>query len=181
MIVKKNTFSNLLSYNLLMQQQSKFSANWRRHGQLTWLLKKFEDLTPFELYNIMQLRNEVFVVEQNCVYQDADNKDVKAHHFMGWDGDVLVAYTRLLPQGISYTEASIGRVVSNPKYRGTGAGRQLMQNSIENTFILFNCNAIKIGAQLYLKKFYESLGFVQCSPEYLEDNIPHIEMTLVKK
>ncbi len=161
-----------------MEQQFKFP--FRGQGQLTWTLKKFDELTSLELYRIMQLRNEVFVVEQNCVYQDADNKDIKSHHFMGWDGDVLVAYTRLLPQGLSFTEASIGRVVSNPKYRGTGAGRELMQRSIENTFILFNCNTIRIGAQLYLKKFYESLGFVQCSPEYLEDNIPHIEMILVK-
>jgi ElaA protein len=163
-----------------MQQQSKFPFRGQGPELLNWTLKKFEDLTPFELYKIMQLRNEVFVVEQNCVYQDADNKDLKAHHFMGWDGDTLVAYTRLLPQGVSYTEASIGRVVSSPKYRRTGAGRELMQRSIENTFILFNCNAIKIGAQLYLKKFYESLGFVQSSGEYLEDNIPHIEMIYVK-
>lgn len=99
---------------------------------------------------------------------------------MGWDNTTLVAYTRIIPQGISYTEASIGRVVSSPKYRGTGAGKALMQLSINNTFKLFNCNAIKIGAQLYLKKFYESLGFVQCSDQYLEDNIPHIEMILLK-
>jgi ElaA protein len=148
--------------------------------QLNWTLKKFEELAPAELYAIMQLRNEVFVVEQNCVYQDADNKDPKSFHFMGWDNTTLVAYTRIIPQGISYTEASIGRVVSSPKYRGTGAGRALMQLSINNTFKLFNCSAIKIGAQLYLKKFYESLGFVQCSDQYLEDNIPHIEMILLK-
>lgn len=147
---------------------------------LHWTLKKFEELSPFELYRIMQLRNEVFVVEQNCPYQDADNKDLKAHHFMGWDNDTLVAYTRLIPPGISYDEASIGRVVSSPQYRGTGAGRALMELSIQNTLILFGCNAIKIGAQLYLKKFYESLGFVQCSDEYLEDNIPHIEMIFSK-
>lgn len=167
-----------------MEQQSKFPEIYPASGGsvpgLSWTLKKFEELTPIELYKIMQLRNEVFVVEQNCVYQDADNKDIKGYHFMGWDGETLVAYTRLLPQGVSYTEASIGRVVSNPKYRRTGAGRELMQRSIENTFILFNCNAIKIGAQLYLKKFYELLGFVQCSDEYLEDNIPHIEMILIK-
>ena len=163
-----------------MQQQSKFPFRGQGQMELHWTLKKFEELTPFELYNIMQLRNEVFVVEQNCVYQDADNKDPKSFHFMGWDNTTLVAYTRIIPQGISYTEASIGRVVSSPKYRGTGAGRELMQLSINNTFRLFNCNAIKIGAQLYLKKFYESLGFVQCSDQYLEDNIPHIEMILLK-
>lgn len=149
--------------------------------ELNWIMKKFEELTPVELYAIMQLRNEVFVVEQNCVYQDADNKDFKSYHFTGWDGNILVAYTRLLPQGVSYTDASsIGRVVSSPKYRGTGAGRQLMQLSINHTFSLFNCNTIRIGAQLYLKKFYESLGFTQSSDMYLEDNIPHIEMVLAK-
>ena len=148
--------------------------------ELNWILKKFEELTPAELYAIMQLRNEVFVVEQNCVYQDADNKDLKSHHFMGWDSETLVTYTRLLPQDVSYAEASIGRVVSSPKYRGTGSGRELMQRSIAHSFNLFNCNTIKIGAQVYLKKFYESLGFVQSSDEYLEDNIPHIEMLLVK-
>jgi ElaA protein len=163
-----------------MQQQSKFPFRGQGQMELHWTLKKFEELTPAELYAIMQLRNEVFVVEQNCVYQDADNKDQKSFHFMGWDNTTLVAYTRIIPQGISYTEASIGRVVSSPKYRGTGAGRTLMQLSINNTFKLFNCNAIKIGGQLYLKKFYESLGFVQCSDQYLEDNIPHIEMILFK-
>ena len=145
-----------------------------------WTLKKFAELTPVELYRILQLRNEVFVVEQNCPYQDADNKDLAAHHFMGWDGDTLVAYTRLIPPGISYDEASIGRVVSSPKYRGTGAGRALMELSIQNTLIIFNCNTIKIGAQLYLHQFYTSLGFMQCSDEYLEDNIPHIEMIFTK-
>lgn len=149
--------------------------------ELNWILKKFEELTPAELYAIMQLRNEVFVVEQNCVYQDADNKDLKSFHFMGWDGDTLVAYTRLLPQGVSYADASsIGRVVSSPKYRATGAGRALMQLSIRHTFSLFDCDIIRIGAQLYLKKFYESLGFTQSSEMYLEDNIPHIEMVMTK-
>jgi len=147
---------------------------------LNWILKKFDDLTVGELYAILQLRNEVFVVEQNCPYQDADNKDQKSLHFMGWDGNMLAAYTRIIPKGISYTEASIGRVVTAPKYRGTGTGKTLMQLSIANTFTAFNCTTIKIGAQLYLKKFYEDLGFVQCSEQYLEDNISHIEMLLTK-
>lgn len=148
--------------------------------ELTWTLKKFDELSATELYAIMQLRNEVFVVEQNCVYQDADNKDPKSYHFMGWDGATLVAYTRIIPQGISYTEASIGRVVTNPKYRGTGTGKKLMELSIKHSLALFNCSQIKIGAQLYLKKFYESLGFIKSSEEYLEDNIPHIEMIFAK-
>jgi len=148
--------------------------------QLNWVLKKFEELTASELYKIMQLRNEVFVVEQNCVYQDADDKDQPSLHLCGWDGEKLVAYTRIIPQGISYTEASIGRVVTSPAYRSTGAGRQLMQESIERTFSQFNCSSIKIGAQVYLTKFYQSLGFVQSGAEYLEDGIPHIEMILHK-
>jgi ElaA protein len=148
--------------------------------ELNWVLKKFADLTAAELYAVMQLRNEVFVMEQNCVYQDADNNDQPSLHFMGWDRAILVAYTRIIPPGITFEQASIGRVVTSPKYRGTGAGRQLMKLSISNTFSQFNCAEIKIGAQLYLRKFYESLGFVQCSDEYLEDNIPHIKMLLTK-
>jgi ElaA protein len=120
------------------------------------------------------------VVEQNCVYQDADDKDQLSLHFCGWDNKRLVAYTRIIPPGIAYTEASIGRVVTSPAYRKTGAGRQLMQESIGRTFSQFNCTTIKIGAQLYLTKFYQSFGFVQNSEEYSEDGIPHIEMILHK-
>lgn len=148
--------------------------------QLNWIFKKFDDLTARELYAIMQLRNEVFVVEQNCVYQDADNKDQQSMHLCGWTGEKLVAYTRIIPPGISYKEASIGRVVTSPTYRNTGAGRQLMNESISLTFGGFNCTQIKIGAQVYLTKFYESLGFVPCSDEYQEDGIRHIEMILDK-
>jgi ElaA protein len=147
---------------------------------LTWAYKPFDELTATELYAIMQLRNEVFVVEQNCVYQDADGKDQRSYHLSGWDGENLVAYTRIIPPGISYEQASIGRVVTSPKYRGTGAGRQLMKESIRRTFSQFNCSGIKIGAQLYLIQFYQSLGFRQSGEEYLEDGIPHIEMTLSK-
>ena len=148
--------------------------------QLNWICKKFDELSASELYSIMQLRNEVFVVEQNCVYQDADDKDQPSLHLCGWDGAKLVAYTRILPAGIAFTEVSIGRVVTSPAYRGTGAGRLLMQESIKLAFSLFNCNKIKIGAQVYLTQFYQSLGFTVCGPEYLEDGIPHIEMILHK-
>ena len=148
--------------------------------QLNWILKKFNELTPVELYRILQLRNEVFVLEQYCVYQDADDKDQLSLHFCGWDNEKLVAYTRIIPPRISYTEASIGRVVTSPLYRKTGAGRQLMQESISHTFSRFNCPVIKIGAQVYLTKFYQSLGFVQSSEPYLQHGIPHIEMILHK-
>ena len=145
---------------------------------MNWILKKFKELTPLEVYEIMQLRNTVFVVEQNCVYQDADNKDLKSYHLMGYEENALVAYTRIIPAGISYVESSIGRVVVLPEARKNGNGKKLMQKSIEKIFLLFGNVPIKIGAQLYLKKFYESLGFQQTSEIYLEDNIQHIEMLL---
>jgi ElaA protein len=148
--------------------------------QLNWVFKRFDELSVAELYAIMQLRNEVFVVEQNCVYQDADGKDQQSMHLCGWDGGNLAAYTRIIPPGLSYAEASIGRVVTAPAYRKTGAGRKLMEESIKNTLNVFDCSSIKIGAQVYLTKFYQSLGFTQSSNEYLEDGIPHIEMTLYK-
>ena len=148
--------------------------------QLNWIFKKFDELTAAELYSIMQLRNEVFVVEQNCVYQDADDKDQPSMHLCGRDGTKLVAYTRIIPQGIAYGEASIGRVVTSPAYRNTGAGRQLMKESISRCFSEFNCTEIKIGAQVYLTAFYQSLGFIPCSSQYLEYDIPHIEMILHK-
>ena len=138
--------------------------------------KFFDELTPLELYTIMRLRNEVFVVEQNCVYQDADKKDLSSHHLMIRNGGKLVAYARLLPRGLSYEQMSIGRVVSSPAYRGTGAGKILIDQAIRFCQELFGEGPIKIGAQLYLKKFYESFGFVQTSDVYLEDDIEHIEM-----
>lgn len=144
--------------------------------QIQWLLKKFEELTPYQLYALLQLRNEVFVVEQNCVFQDADDKDPYCFHLMGFYNNKLVAYTRLVPAGVSYEQASIGRVVTSPSVRGSGAGKELMQQSIDAVYRLFGRQAIKIGAQLYLKRFYESLGFQQISDIYLEDGIEHIHM-----
>lgn len=146
--------------------------------QLNWVYKTFEELTTIELYKILQLRNEVFIIEQNCPYGDVDNKDLKSTHLMAWDGENLVAYSRLLPQGLAFDEISIGRVVTSPKYRGIGAGITLLEKSIEKAHETFGKSPIRIGAQLYLKKFYESFGFVKCSEEYLEDDIPHIEMLL---
>ncbi len=146
------------------------------HLTYKWILKPFESLTPAELYAILRLRSEVFVVEQNCVFLDMDNKDQFSIHLMGWDGDNLVAYTRLIAPGKVYKYMSIGRVVTSPAYRKTGAGRLLMKTSIEKCYELFGNGPIKIGAQLYLKKFYESLGFVQSSDVYDEDGIDHVEM-----
>ena len=142
--------------------------------------KKFEKLSVYELYDIMALRAEVFVVEQNCPYQDADGKDLDGWHLLGHNTEGgLVAYTRLLPKGVSYENyASIGRVVNSPKVRGTGAGKILMEKSIEEMKRLFPNDGVKIGAQSYLLKFYESLGFESTGEEYLEDNIPHTSMVL---
>jgi ElaA protein len=139
-------------------------------------LKFFDDLSPHELYAILQLRNEVFVVEQNCVFQDADNKDQKCYHLMGTRDEVLVAYTRIVPPGWIYKEVSIGRVVTSPKVRGEKVGRELMKRSLELCYALFGHVDIKIGAQKYLKRFYESFGFKQVSDVYLEDGIEHIYM-----
>ena len=144
--------------------------------ELNWIYKFFDELTVVELYAILQLRNEVFSVEQNCVYQDADNKDQKSFHLAGWDGNKLVAYCRILPQGLSYAEASIGRVVTSPAYRKTGSGRLLMSKAIVKALSQFTCSKITIAAQFYLKHFYESHGFTAFGDIYLEDNIPHIKM-----
>ena len=145
---------------------------------IQWVLKKFDELTPGELYAIMQLRNEVFVVEQNCVYQDADNKDQLSFHFSGWKKEKLVAYTRIVPAGIIFKAVSIGRVITSPGIRRSGIGKELMVRSIEQVNKLFGKVPIQIGAQLYLKTFYTSLGFQQISDTYSEDGIEHIEMIL---
>ena len=144
--------------------------------QVQWLLKKFEELTPYQLYAILQLRNEVFVVEQNCVFQDADDIDQSSYHLMGFCNNRLVAYTRLVRPGESYEQVSIGRVVTSPSARRTGVGKELMQQSIDAVYKIFGFQPIRIGAQLYLKKFYESFGFKQVSEVYLEDGIEHVYM-----
>jgi ElaA protein len=141
--------------------------------------KPFHTLSPDELYAIIRLRNEVFVVEQQCVFQDADNKDADAHHLMVFDENRLAAYARLLPPGLSFAEISIGRVVSAPEYRGKGAGRLLMRAAIDACYELFGKGPVRIGAQLYLKNFYEAFGFAQSGEMYLEDGIEHVEMLLV--
>lgn len=145
---------------------------------MKWVCKKFDDLGPHELYAALQLRNEVFVVEQDCVFQDADNKDQHCYHLMGWLDHNLIAYSRIVPPGISYSESSIGRIVTSPKSRKNGVGRGLVKQSIEELYSLFGMIPIKIGAQMYLQQFYESFGFRQISDIYLEDNIAHIEMLL---
>jgi ElaA protein len=145
---------------------------------ITWYHKHFNDLNTTELYQILQLRNEVFIVEQNCPFQDLDDKDFKCCHLIGFDTDSqkIMAYTRILPSGVSYEEASIGRVVTSPQARRGGIGKELMQKSIELLEELYGGVSIKIGAQYYLKKFYESFGFQQVEEIFLEDGIEHILM-----
>lgn len=145
-------------------------------SSIEWSVKEFASLTPFELYRILKLRNEVFVVEQNCVFQDADNYDQGCLHLMGMQNEVLTAYARLVPAGHIYKQASIGRVVTSPEYRGQSAGKKLMSEAIQRINTYYGNVEIKIGAQLYLKRFYESFGFQQTGAEYDEDGIMHIHM-----
>lgn len=140
------------------------------------VVKHFRELTTTELYAILRLRNAVFIVEQDCVYQDHDNKDMYCHHLMLFLNKQLVAYARLLPPGISYDEMSIGRVVTSPDVRGKGAGKELMTLAIDFAGKLFGDGPIRIGAQYYLKRFYTELGFEQTSGVYDEDGIDHIIM-----
>ena len=196
--------------------------------KITFKCVHFSELTIYELYNIMALRQEIFSVEQNCAYLDADGKDLNGFHLLGYANltenalntegvsDVgfglsnvgrdainrvstlptsdlplrgtkqpnptsLVAYTRLLPKGVAYANyASIGRVVNSSKVRGLGVGKALMEESIRQMARLFPQDAVKIGAQSYLLKFYGALGFESTGEEYLEDNIPHKSMILKK-
>lgn len=143
---------------------------------MVWQIKSFAELSSLELYSILQLRNEVFVVEQNCVFQDADNKDQPSFHLMGWNDGQLLAYTRIVPPGTIYTEPSIGRVVTAPSARRKGVGKELMEETIKAIENLYSKTPIRIGAQRYLIPFYESFGFVINGDTYLEDGIPHVEM-----
>lgn len=139
-------------------------------------VKTFEELSINELYDILQLRSEVFVVEQNCVYQDLDGKDSKAIHVMGMKNETLVAYTRIFGPGDYFKEASIGRVVVKSSERKDGYGADIMKASIGAVKEYFETTTIHISAQTYLKSFYNSLGFEQVGDGYLEDGIPHIGM-----
>lgn len=140
------------------------------------VIKTFQELTTTELYDLLQLRSEVFVVEQDCVYQDVDGKDENALHVLGYKNNVLIGYSRLFKAGNYFSEASIGRVIIKASERKFGYGNDLIQKSIEVIEAEFKTKEIHISAQTYLKKFYESHGFVQVGEGYLEDDIPHIKM-----
>ena len=138
-----------------------------------WILKKFNELNLQELYNIMRIRQQVFMVEQKCYYVDADNIDQPSFHLMYFQDKNLVAYSRIIPPSALYDEPSIGRVVTHSSVRGTGLGKILFQKSIDETEKLFEKCPIKIMAQSYLIKFYQGFGFEVTSEEFLEDGIAH--------
>lgn len=143
---------------------------------MTVTIKKFEELTTHELYKLLQLRSEVFVVEQDCVYQDLDGKDFKAIHVIGKKEGEIVAYTRIFNAGYYFEEASIGRVVVKENQRKYGYGKVIMEASIKAIEDIYHTKIIRISAQTYLLKFYNSLGFITEGKEYLEDGIPHVSM-----
>ncbi len=141
------------------------------------ITKPFAALTLAELYALLQLRSEVFVVEQACAFQDIDGHDQAALHLLGYtEAGELVAYARLFEAGRSYAQASIGRVVTSPRHRGHGLGRALLHEAIAQCEVQFGRQPIKIGAQQYLLGFYQSFGFVAEGEGYLEDGIPHVHM-----
>lgn len=143
---------------------------------LEFKIKSFKELSLEELYSLLRLRSEVFVVEQNCIYQDIDNKDQKGIHVLGYFGGELVAYTRIFAPGDYFDLASIGRVIVKEKYRHRKWGNELMIVSIYQTEQIYRVSSIKISAQCYLQNFYESLSFKGIGEPYFEDGIPHLEM-----
>lgn len=143
-------------------------------------IKKFKELSLTELYSIMQLRQEIFVVEQHCPYIDADGKDIKSVHVMGYKKKKLVAYARIVPPGVSYVSPSIGRVVVHKDFRGKKLAYALMDLCIRETLRRYKTNKITISAQLYLKDFYTRTGFQAVGEVYPEDDIPHIKMVYKK-
>lgn len=139
-------------------------------------IRSFSELTTSQLYEILQIRAAVFIVEQDCVYQDIDGKDQKALHMLGYDTGVLVAYTRIFKAGDYLPKASIGRVLVHMDHRKNAYGREIMQASIQAVNSRFKSLEIEISAQTYLLEFYQSLGFIAIGDGYLEDGIPHIKM-----
>lgn len=147
---------------------------------IDWQCTAFKDLTPENLYAAMQLRQQVFVVEQNCVYLDADALDQRANHILGWvtvnDWPRLIAYARIFPPRVKYAESSIGRVATHPDFRGRGAGRSLMLEAIRRIDEAGWGSEIRIAAQMYLERFYEGFGFKRVTEPYTEDDIWHVDM-----
>jgi ElaA protein len=144
--------------------------------ELRWEWKGFNELTSEQMYTVLCVRQEVFVLEQECLYLDADGKDRNSFHLMGFDGAELMAYARIVEPGFSYEEVSIGRILSSKKARGTGAGVELMNQALSRIEDKYGKVFVRISAQSYLEKFYQKFGFEPTGKEYLEDEIPHMEM-----
>ncbi|RQO31372.1 GNAT family N-acetyltransferase [Taibaiella sp. KBW10] len=144
---------------------------------MNWKIKSFESLSKQELYQILQVRNEVFIVEQKTYYQDLDDKDFGAMHlFLEDEQHAILAYCRIMPKGVTYAECCIGRVLTKPTARQHGYGRVLFQKALDFIEQEWQENSVRISAQCYLQTFYASFGFVPIGTEYLEDDLPHIEM-----
>lgn len=144
-----------------------------------WQVARFDQLSLNQLYAVLQARSTVFVLEQNCVYLDMDGKDQHCLHLCAWNAQAeLLAYLRVVPPGLSFEQASLGRVITTAQARGTGIGKQLLERGIALCRETYPKQPIRIGAQHYLEKFYQSFGFVTDSEIYLEDGIPHVEMRL---
>ena len=144
---------------------------------IRWHCLPFEALPSLILYDLLRLRSEVFVVEQNCAFQDIDRQDMDAHHLLGYnEAGELAAYARLFDAGKSYEQASIGRVIVAQPFRQYGLGRELMRQALAFSDALFGPQANKIGAQQHLERFYNEFGYEQSGPMYVEDGIPHIPM-----
>lgn len=148
---------------------------------LVWKVKNFSELTPDEVYKILNIRQEVFVVEQKCYYLDADNYDQKAIHLWAEKNGEILAYLRIFNRNIKYPEASIGRVLTALSVRRENLGKTLVAFSLQIIFNQMRCKSVRISAQDYLIKFYSNFGFVDTGKKYLEDNIPHTEMLLKKE
>jgi ElaA protein len=143
---------------------------------MNFIIKKFHELNAREIFEIYKLRSEVFVVEQNCAYQDVDDKDLVAIHVLLFKKEILAGYSRILPPSVSYKEPSIGRVAVAKEFRGQEFGKMLMKESIHKVLELFKNQDIVISAQTYLIRFYKELGFEPEGEGYLEDEIPHQKM-----
>jgi ElaA protein len=145
-------------------------------SDIEWRYLAFDELTAAQLYAVLQLRAEVFVVEQACIFQDMDGADAQAMHVLGMSEGSLVAYARCFAAGIKFAEASIGRIVTRPGARGSGAGHALVEKAISCLSQPSGAQVIRIGAQARLEAFYRQHGFEKAGPIYLEDGIAHIEM-----
>lgn len=142
---------------------------------ISWTIKRFDELTLGELYEILKLRSEIFVLEQDCVYQDMDDKDYSAWHLFLKQDDIIAAYLRILPEGVSYDETAIGRVIVKRDFRKRGISKRMMQMAIDFIENDLKKDAIRLSGQAYLCGFYENLGFRKVSDVYLEDGIDHFE------